>query len=1226
MLALAVAPSAVWAQNLLSGTLFQTNSLLGRLPAGWTCQSPSSVRLEVDPAVRHGDAPAVRVTAAPAEQRVWHLVTHPVRDLRPNTPYTISVWAKTEGLSADSMAYISLNCFASGKRLAANDSDSKVVGDKDWTRIVKTIPALPRGTSEANFVFCLCGSGTAWFAEPQVELGTTATAYAPSAADLAEAKRAAEDLRAAAAWRAAKGLDALPPGTPRIGVLDLGFPAGTNTFGCMSDPGVFLDALAPLGHVFRVMGDDLVRKGCLARETIDLLVVPTGSAWPADAADALVGYLSAGGSLFTCGGYAFDKPVYPKDTVATSATIPGNGRWITHTKLPYPAADTQIPLAPASDWRPSTPPGKKASVVDVSGPDGLPSVEVRSEGFHLWATAAMRLPKGALAGKSLLSFRARAATGAKRLTLELDEQDGSRWQVHVPVTGDWTEYRFCPSDFANWHDSPAVGRGGPCDRLNFDAVTSVSFGPGPGEAADGLRMGVAFADLKAGVDPSAALRARKPPQINTRTARIRDAIHPLPKQVNAFDPSFELRQVARLAPAPALAGTDLPAFSRTGPCAGLAAIAQLGVNGHGYDANRCAWHPILEAYAADGSDRGPAAAFVYHHSGTFAGSAWAIFGVDNVDLFPAGDASAAAFARAVAQKLLDRFALNETTTSYACYRVGETARLRARVGNFGAKARRATVRFALSDEKGRALGMRTCAVTASAGENTSVEAEWPVGPDAPDYVSFTAELLDEKGRVIDREPGAFVVWSPSVVAAGPKLTQVGSRFALDGRPGFWMGAQTYWGQTRPTVARSPMSFDRDFRQMRAMGLRFTRLFLPWTCEEDKRISDACVQLAQKHGIVIYHTQQSIDPMAEGEAFVRQTAHFREIAVRYRDVPGFMIDIRNEPVMKLPPSWDSAKRMRHWLTSCRAAAREGRPDVLVSVGWSQGWAGGAASKDPAWCTLDLDFTDRHYYGPPDRMFRDLKDVDMRALGKPLTMPECGAKCHPTFVKEDPWHQGDTDEAYTARFRNLVSHAFGLGATALLTWHWRDPMEGLFPCGMVHATGVPRPTAAIFSRMALAFGKLRLAENPPDVIIRLREEPRMAQDTRMAYLERAYAVDAALKHWGANWSKITESAMGKCSVKLVLDPEALPTDDAAALRRVVGEKLRAAGCAFTRRAEDPETLETYRVPGEGATGWVFWNGGESPVEVRRGGHALSVGPKRAGYLQIADDGTLQVREEL
>ena len=149
--------------------------------------------------------------------------------------------------------------------------------------------------------------------------------------------------------------------------------------------------------------------------------------------------------------------------------------------------------------------------------------------------------------------------------------------------------------------------------------------------------------------------------------------------------------------------------------------------------------------------------------------------------------------------------------------------------------------------------------------------------------------------------------------------------------------------------------------------------------------------------------------------------------------------------------------------------------------------------------------------------------------------------------------------------------------------------------------------------------------PDVVIRLREEPRMAERGRMAYLEKAYAVDAALKYWGANWSKITESAVDKCHVKLVLDPEALPTDNAVSLRAAVGERLRAAGCAFTRRPQDPETLETFRVPGVCAIGWVFWNAGTNPVTVERGGHALVVHPGHAGYLQIAADGRLEVREE-
>jgi hypothetical protein len=55
-----------------------------------------------------------------------------------------------------------------------------------------------------------------------------------------------------------------------------------------------------------------------------------------------------------------------------------------------------------------------------------------------------------------------------------------------------------------------------------------------------------------------------------------------------------------------------------------------------------------------------------------------------------------------------------------------------------------------------------------------------------------------------------------------------------------------------------------------------------------------------------------------------------------------------------------------------------------------------------------------------------------------------------------------------------------------------------------------------------------------------------------------------------------------------------------------------------------LTVFRVPGKGAVGWVFWNGGDRPVSAERGGHSITVEPNRAGYLQLADDGSLQVRE--
>ena len=78
--------------------------------------------------------------------------------------------------------------------------------------------------------------------------------------------------------------------------------------------------------------------------------------------------------------------------------------------------------------------------------------------------------------------------------------------------------------------------------------------------------------------------------------------------------------------------------------------------------------------------------------------------------------------------------------------------------------------------------------------------------------------------------------------------------------------------------------------------------------------------------------------------------------------------------------------------------------------------------------------------------------------------------------------------------------------------------------------------------------------------------------------------------------------------------------------VGNAFRVAGCAFTRRAGDLETLDTYCVPGEGATGWVFWNAADKPVSTARDGHEIMIGPERIGYLQVAADGTLEAKEEL
>ena len=163
VLALGLCCAAAGGVNLLDDADFTGVS---RLPEGWTT---GNARVAVDTAVTHGARPSLRVTSPTGASPQWYLVRHRVPNIRAKTPYTISAWVKTVGLPKGSMAYLSLNCEANARRLAANDSHMKATGDSDWRRIVYTMDSLPAGTQSAFFVCCLYGSGTAYFADLQVE-------------------------------------------------------------------------------------------------------------------------------------------------------------------------------------------------------------------------------------------------------------------------------------------------------------------------------------------------------------------------------------------------------------------------------------------------------------------------------------------------------------------------------------------------------------------------------------------------------------------------------------------------------------------------------------------------------------------------------------------------------------------------------------------------------------------------------------------------------------------------------------------------------------------------------------------------------------------------------------------------------------------------------------------------------------------------------------------------
>ena len=1078
--------------NLLDNGSFDFYGASGLQAEGWQCWFPSNATCTADTTAFRSPSASLKLCVADSAPLDWYSASRAVQPLKPRAAYTLSAWVRTKRVRDGAGAYISLNFFdVHGKRLTYFDSPAKASGTGDW-RLITTTGTVPDDAAKMVAILTVHGHGTAWFDDVQVESGAVASGYQPTMADSLRRAREEADTRDAAAWLAP--LPPRPAGHGRIAVLDM---KALSSSACPSDPATLVAALVAAGHAaFAVTPEQIANSRFLDPEQIDLLVIPTGDAFPAAAHKTFVSYLRQGGAFLSTGGYAFDRPL-----------VRANDIWLNPDDLPIPDAPmTALAKQGVGAWHPSSDRPGEPTLKAIEGPQSLSAVELTTPGLTGWDTAGLSgFDKQLPSDWSVTRFWAKGDAQTPKMWIEWGEADGSRWHKAVELTTEWREYRITAGQFSYWQDNPSVGRGGAEDHFQPSSAAHFSFGIASDIAERNQPHTVWLSGLGVQSDPLATLRSPTP-HINTRWAPIRDALWPEPEQLGVFDSAFPLRRVA--ATGPAAAQSVVAAFDLKAPLAGYSATAMLGLNGHGFGPNRARWVPLLACADADGRPRGHAGAITHHFADTFAGSSWAFFGVTNRDLFATGSPALAQVLTPVTETLLRRLYLHESEAAYACYRTGETVTLRTRVSAFGREAHTAEVRFVVTPD-GASAPCATLARPAAVkrGETLQVEAPWPL-PDKPsDFYRVNAELW-ENGKRVDIEEAAFAVWRPEVIARGPKFTKDGTRFMIDGQPQFLMGSQTYWGQNGSVTARSPLGFDRDYRQMRDFGLRWTRCFVPFTTEEDKRLSDMMVQLAQKNGIFFYHTP-NLSNTADPETLAKQRKTAQEIAERYRDVPGFAIDICNEPSFhstdaalvksfgqpaKTEGAWDDpaptafwwhmTRSQRAWASTNAAAIHAGNPATLASVDWSQGWGhmGKTADmKDPAIASLDLDFTDRHYYGKPAPFSAELKDVDLRGLGKPFILGECGAKDHPTFKAADPWGMGDDDASYDQRFSYLAHNAFGLGAACMSCWHWRDPMEGIFPCGIVHQTGVPRPTAQLYRAMALTFGTLKPRSVTPEVYV-------------------------------------------------------------------------------------------------------------------------------------------------
>lgn len=1142
------------AANLVQNSDFEDAVSAGTIPEAWSAPgSPPGGSVGLDQTHTRSGRFAARFVVPDQAPLDWYQLRYTLPTVASGRTLTLSAWVFTENVHDGSGAYCSLNCFdGAGKRLAYFDAPGPVSGSStQWRRQTVTATIPPR-TTEAVVILTLYGHGQAWFDDIQVEEGTAATEYAPSPVDQETTRQKAVQRQEALAF--AQALPAAGSG-PRVAVLRDELPAGPGAAGperlggWLSGAGYRVTYLTAtqLANPFILRGPLVAADAGLP--VFDLLVLPYGAAFPAPAARSLKSYLRQQGAFLSTGGYAFDELL-----------VPYQAKWYRPADLP-PAAGASAPVLgfePPAD-EPATagwslgcdPEGVKPALRLVPGPAGRgQGLEFAVTPLRIWSTATLdvagRLPvDGLVAGKpwSVTRLWAKGDARTPRVALEWDEGDGSRWKATIELSTEWKEYVLHRDDFTYWHDNPSVGRGGAEDHLHPERAKCFQIGMALDIAERDQPHVVQLDDLRVQVDELAPLRAQ-PQCLNTRVAKIRDAMWPTPDQVPVFDPSRDLEFVAT---ARAAAGQHVAGPAKwAGPFEGWAAVGMTSNQGHGFGPNLCRLVPLLEGLDRFGRPRGALGSLMYPYDGYYRGAAFGFFGVTNRDLFAEGQPGARDLLLSTAAALVRRVYLHDTEAEFSSYRPGETIGLRTRASNFGRQDRPVAVTLEAfagrPAEGGKRVFRETKEGTLAAG--ATAQFDFPFTPaEQADFYTFAATVAVD-GKPVDTEQNAVVVWRerpeatmPPVAAPGPYFTFTPAAGAP--RPLFLLGCQTYWGQNGSVTARSPLAFERDYSLMQDYGLHFTRLFVPFRTDSERRQSDAMVQLAARHRVLFYHAP-NLGNTADPQELEKQAQLSKELGERYRNQPWLLVDVCNEPSLHveseglaepfrqylrseygsdeaLRKAWGTAAVslgevkpeplserfedlrsydthrflalvQQHWADNSREGARAADPARLVSVGLMQGFGSGEQVWDPPLTHANLDFTDRHYYGPPTGQATQLKDIDQRLLGKPLVQGECGAVDHPTYAAAAVWN-GVTRPEHTRRFQSLVHHGFGLGAAVVCTWHLRNPMEGIFPCGQVHADGVPRHSATVMRALALTFGRLRPAYRTPPVALLLPETHRL-----------------------------------------------------------------------------------------------------------------------------------------
>lgn len=616
--------------------------------------------------------------------------------------------------------------------------------------------------------------------------------------------------------------------------------------------------------------------------------------------------------------------------------------------------------------------------------------------------------------------------------------------------------------------------------------------------------------------------------LNTRNGVYGDTLQLQPDQIGVFDPTFHLNWASGMRAADSQ--YVIPASMKANVnLKGYAACSMLGSGSPVFPVKWGRHIPIVKAYDSLGRYRGDVGSIAMNYDGPYAGSAWGFFGVTNKNLF-AVKGVMLPHLPAIMDSLITRAFLHSLSSDLACYKDGETVKISCKAVDLGQRAFTGKVRFAIIDRAGKKVySPEPISISAKPGTTETISTEFSPKTFGSDLYRVTAELIID-GKTADSMETGFAAYSSAVTAGGFDLNLKDNYFR-DGDRTVFLSGTNHTGAIFCPGDEDPLIWDRDLARMNENGLNTLRIlhFSPFLSDNpsaggvkpldlkiDKlpiaieRQLDALMQLSQKHKIILFLSIHDWMNQDLSDAELAAQRHFAElIADRYKDSPGFMIDIQNEPYIEyrnaarsdeLPhvvTRWNDYLRARYttdealksawpitppetsigsvpyrtgtdnwhdirsydaeifrnqlgvlWAQENYAGAKKGNPNGLAAVGFlPEYWA-----LNKILCIDGLDFANFHTYSPIDRIRADIKLFDRRFQGKSVSIGEFGS-----LVDHDKRNHGLDSSTQDYNWFLLVGHyLFGSGGSFMENWDWKDMNGNVFPWGINYSCGGPRKT--------------------------------------------------------------------------------------------------------------------------------------------------------------------------